>query len=1538
MKKITLRLLSLLIVAVMLFSALMQTVSASTIGKDESFKYSQQDVQMVGGAGTIIASAVGKWLLGRALQEVQAFLVSSDVPILGGIAKLTLTPNERADMIEREQVAEILDKVNAMEESLSRIENQLSNINARITELSNEIEELKAAMNKLEWQVASLAEKEAQHTSALAYQSALHQLHNISDKYISAWSAYARMNEAITSQKAINDEMKETTDSARLKELEDQYNETDTLIVSMRDAFINILSEGGGFQFAADLGALKNCIWDANNPSASFLGAYEAYLRSTVPFEHQITNDLIIAMQSCTDTMNHIFLMYTEYYTYMKVLYPDNTAYSTYTEEYFEIINNDMLEYLCNMAENCGVSTYMLEAPLPDETVASIKEEDPNFVLPECIDTTVTINGTTYPCYKVRSNTDYQYYIILKTFVSNKQIVSKASVNHLSDNTINIFRPTFILDHTYTDDGLYKLVSANNLPTFIKNSYSGVLSHLRLNGSLTELPQNIEHILLYDNSCSLSGNSLTWNVKALNVNNTGFTEAEKISSSKIFDGQSGCKAIAVYQCIENNIKYQNQTFTAIDKAQIEGKEITISNGQTLDLTQITVDISNVTIHMVGGGTIKSNPHIKLKNSEIRISAKDAVTIENVNITARSDSYAAIKIIGENAAVSFVGTNTASGSQRSGSYNADYYKNYIFGMPLLASHGIYASNNTSILIDGTTTATGADGGAGVCAVGKLNIAGKSSSAKLIAKGSSSNKSGIGYQPETVGAGIGGSFGASTITYETVNPSTGETTQSNEFCSNKTVDYIGSNANININIANLDVSGASTSYCTSYDIGGVNANGTLRDVAGGSISNTTINAKTHLISSKISTQNQNNLFNPEVYVISAFTHGSSGVTKSGVKFKLHGTRGSSSWITASSCGKSKGDWSESFIINSVGIITSVEVKTISDNTWFPGDITVSAKYGGETLTVYGGRWIGTTAKTLSPSDAVYKVIIYTGSDTYSGTNSDIFLKLKDANGKETEEYQLDDIHYNTDAFERDDRGTFYIYAPSEFGECVGAYLRSDNSGVSPDWKMEQISIQRVSGENKDTDKYTVSAGFWFNTELTVNFGKYSGATGAFHIEVKTSNEKQAGTDSNIFLKLNGKINPTDKNYTSTNYIDIDNMADTGNNFEKGDLDSMFIGFNTAGIGDILQISVDKDNFGVGPGWHLAYINVKEIISDEEAKTAQNWKFSYGDWVYDDVVELTRREAIKDNTTLKSSIRLDREILSSLTANDDGSYTLTINKELTLGESAFEYIAEKNAILNVVMKDGDKTLYEICFNGNAFDTAETIVLGKNYSFADGRMIFNFLKEAEFPADTTIKIHTSSLNFEAHQAFYVFVKDENEAWIKKTVSQNENGIIEFKADKLREAIISQSTNAWVSYPEISDWSIGENPLITLPTSLFGTANVRYTGVADDGSSWDSTEIPQKAGKYTATFSVEATPEYDGLNYSVEFNVNKSEDSSLNSSLSNNNSGGGSPSNSNQSSHSEKKLTWLWIVMASVIAFGSGVAITYLAFSKKIFFGKKQK
>ena len=179
--------------------------------------------------------------------------------------------------------------------------------------------------------------------------------------------------------------------------------------------------------------------------------------------------------------------------------------------------------------------------------------------------------------------------------------------------------------------------------------------------------------MLYDNTCSLSGNSLTWNVKALNVNKTGFTEAEKISSNKIFDGQSACKAIAVYQCIENTANYQNQTFTVIDKVQIEGKEITVSDGQTLDLTQITIDVSNVTIHMVGSGKIKSNPNITLKNSEIRISSKDAVTIENLNITARSDSYAAIKTSDENVTVSFVGTNNISGSQRSGSTIADYYK-------------------------------------------------------------------------------------------------------------------------------------------------------------------------------------------------------------------------------------------------------------------------------------------------------------------------------------------------------------------------------------------------------------------------------------------------------------------------------------------------------------------------------------------------------------------------------------------------------------------------------------------------------------------------------------------------------------------------------------------------------------------------------------------------------------------------------------------------------------------------------------------------
>ena len=1498
MKKLKVKIISALLMLTLLLSAGAQTVSAAETAETAASAQTLS-VPVLRGAGAAVATAVAKRLLGRALQEVSAYSISHDVPVLGGIAKLMLTPEQRANMKQRVQVEEILTKVTAIEQGVAQIQEQVNYISVQMTKLSSEIQELKSAVNLMQWQVASLEQKLQQQEAAIALNSSIQHLHEISGKYKAAWNAYTTMISAVEKLAAVNQKI-------------DEAGEIDTELKTERDvaekyadaavtAFINILSEGGGATFASDLANLQARVWNAQNPSSSYLGAYEAYLRISYPFEHQITDEMIVALRSCTDMMTQIFMMYTEYYSYMKANHPDDERYESYTDRFFESIGSDLEKFLIGMAEDCGVGGYMVEEPLSDEEIAEFTAMDESFVPPESIDTTVTINGVTYQCYKVRSNSDYQYYIILKDFVSTSQLVSKKHVSYFWKET-DLYRPTFILDHEYTDDGLYKMLSNGDKPSFISLSFNGILSHLRLDGGLLDLPQNTEHVLLYENDCDdIYNNGTLWNVKALSASAMGVDGALDLRTDHILNGSTGTKAIAIYRSVVNDSPYVNYTYTVKDKYEIEHREISVSDNQTLDLTQITVDVSDVTINVIGRGRIVSNPKITLKNSEIRIVTDEAVVIENLNVSAKAGDYAAIKILSDNSNVSFSGNNTASGTASGNVKLIEYYEDYVPGMPICASHGVYTRGDAKIKISGTATFRGADGGAGVCVSNKLTVTSGSDGAKLVAKGSKYQPSSGANVPEAVGAGIGGSF-SGTIAIHTTVLENGNSVTSFEYCSDRSKDFVGSNAELHILGITVEASGAVANKLSSDDIGGADAAGRKYDIKSGTISGSSVKLERAAISSNVVTRESGNTFMPDIYTISAYTHGSNGVTKSGVMFKLHGEKGVSNWITASQCGRSKGDWSGSFEINSVGKLLAVEVKTVADNAWFAGKIEIKSKFGGENLVVYGGRWIGTTSVMLRPSDVVYKVTIETGSANYSGTNSEVHLKLKDKYGKETNNYNLCDIHYDNNACEREDVTDVWRYAPDGFAECIGAYLSSDNSGVSPDWKVDKISIERVSGGGNDS--YSVSPGYWFRTSHTANFGKYVGYTGAFYIEVKTTKKSNAGTDSSIYLTINGALG-------SSPEISLGDFADNGNNFESGDLDTMFIGFDIASIGSIQSLTIRKDNGGWGPDWHLQHIKIQEMLPDD--KLPQTYQFSYGDWISDETVTLNNRQTI---STLRSQPKFDREILSGLKANEDGSYTLTVDREVTLTESTFELIAENEVSLTVIMTDDDKPLYEVVFDGTQFDSSGAVVLGKDYSFADGRSLFEFLKNAELPSMTVIRIHAANIGFVGENNYTVFRQNDDGGWQRVDNVINSDGIIEFYAENVKKMMISDSDNAWIVSPSIENWVSGESAAVPVAESLYGSVCVRYVGVANDNTTWDSSEAPTKAGSYTAYFTVSATDSYDGLECSVDFTVAEGEN----------------PATEKDSENTEKvNLSWLWIVISAVSVCAIGFAVYWFVLRKRL-------
>lgn len=1420
-----------------------------------------------GGAVATVATAVGKYAFGRIYSELSSWAISNDVPVVGSLAKLMLDPSQRAALKQSEQVSEIHSTVAYISESVTQMSQQLKDIKAQLDALDQKADEY--------------------HAVSLL-NTATNGLKGITSGYTSAWEAYEDLDEAVTKLGKANDALAQAADEDKIPELEEAVRLADLEVQEKTATFIALISQGGEKDFATTIDNLKIAIYDSASPTSSYLGALETYLRTMLPFEHQITGEMTAAMNNCGSELYHIFLMYSEYYTYMRAYTeqknkdnPDaENPYKIYTDAFFESLAEELTAYFDEIALDTGIAGYMVEEPLSSKQIKEYREIDPDFAAPECIDTNVTINGVSYPCYKVRSNSDLQYYIVLKTFVDKYQIVQTFSSSYFSQKKITVWRPTFVADHEFTDDGRYRLISESELPDFVADAPTSVLSYWRLDGGLVSIPQNAEYVLLRDSTCKcLSDNNIDWDIKAVDMTVSGNSDRVTLSGKDIKNGTAGSKSIAIYRMIDFSGKYKNNTFRVIDQSEIAGKVITVDDGQTLDLTQITVDVTGVTINVVGNGTIVSNSKITLRNSCISVFNGATVTIENLNITAPKGGRAAIVLSDTGSTITFKGTNSVSGTATGSNNAVDYYPNYVPGNPMGASHGLYAADNTSLAFIGTSTLSGADGGAGICATGKLNLTG-SSGAKVTANGSKSAVKKVDFFQLAIGAGIGGAFSTGIEYAESrVSMPYGSVVVTNYYKvpTGKSSDYIGSGANIQIQSLNVEVSGVDVSNIngtvdvpvldanlkkniqdislSSDDIGGVNAMGTGYDVKSGTISNSTVSLKRQKISAKIVTKEKDNTFKPEIYTITAYTHGSDGVTKEGVSFRLHGKGGTSEWIKAGDCGVKKDTWTGSFTLNTVGELDSIEVRVNkSGDTWFPGEITVTSTFGGETMTVYGGRAID-GATTLSPNDNIFKVTIETGTENDSGTNADIHFRLIDKNGKESDSYQLDAIHYENDAFEKGDIAVFWLYAPGDFEVCNGFYLSSDCSGRGPQWKVDSVTVQQVQGKYTG-DSFTISPGYWFRIAQNVFFGRNSKNTGAFYIEVKTSDVKKAGTDSNIYLTINGSNG-------STGEIELDAMAEDGDNFERGDLDAMCIGFDKDAIGEIKSITIRKDDAGSGPDWHLEYISIKEIVATNQ--TPQSYKFKWGGWIEEGTYTLTNRTALKSRQNV---VKFDREILSGLTQNDDGSYTLTVEREITLSDSVFELLAEKSAVLNVVMEDDGKTLYEVLFDGGAFESWRAVTLGKNYGFADGKALFSFLQNADLPAKTKIRIHAKNLSFLGGSNYQLYGKDEAGNWSPLVNTVSSDGIIEFYAQTVQELMILDRKNTWLVQPSMRNYVSGETPSVPTGEALYGDFTVRYTGTAADGTSWDSSKAPTKAGNYTVIFTVVAGSGYDGLTYELDFKV----------------------------------------------------------------------
>lgn len=106
--------------------------------------------------------------------------------------------------------------------------------------------------------------------------------------------------------------------------------------------------------------------------------------------------------------------------------------------------------------------------------------------------------------------------------------------------------------------------------------------------------------------------------------------------------------------------------------------------------------------------------------------------------------------------------------------------------------------------------------------------------------------------------------------------------------------------------------------------------------------------------------------------------------------------------------------------------------------------------------------------------------------------------------------------------------------------------------------------------------------------------------YEVRVKTADQADAGTDSNLFLRLIGVKG-------SSGEIRMNAML-SGDAFERGDLDR----FSYSGdLGGVYSIQLRSQNDYAGAGWRPDYIEVESHLPDIDKVVA---KFDFDEWIED------------------------------------------------------------------------------------------------------------------------------------------------------------------------------------------------------------------------------------------------------------------------------------------------------------------------------------
>eukprot|EP01048_Picozoa_sp_COSAG05_P003976 COSAG05_NODE_197_length_14521_cov_113.902995_1_plen_1885_part_00 len=218
--------------------------------------------------------------------------------------------------------------------------------------------------------------------------------------------------------------------------------------------------------------------------------------------------------------------------------------------------------------------------------------------------------------------------------------------------------------------------------------------------------------------------------------------------------------------------------------------------------------------------------------------------------------------------------------------------------------------------------------------------------------------------------------------------------------------------------------------------------------------------------------------------------------------------------------------------------------------------------------------------------YRVVTYTANTRGAGTDANVTIELIGEGGETTGPCGLEG---GADDFEKGQADEFILEVP-DIGKLASINIGHDNSGPGPGWKLDHVLVENMlTAEQIDFQAYRWLAKDQEDAMTMINISAKPlvGPDGlpmrfivTWTVIVKTADEKGAGTDANVKIKLFGERGNSD-----------DIILESGaNDFEKAETNVFKV--QTKDIGALQKIRIGHDGQGFGSGWMM---ESAEVIDD-------------------------------------------------------------------------------------------------------------------------------------------------------------------------------------------------------------------------------------------------------------------------------------------------------------------------------------------------------